>query len=850
MFKRLLFSLALLCCTWGSAFAQNANQVPSLATFRANAYGGTVWLAGYVTPGDGGQGYFLPNGKQSVTHCVDNGTTVIVDKNGTCWDRQSWGGVPIGTPSMVTVPTITALENIGTSAGASVTAAYVPGIGIYQWNATSTATPDPSDTPQTIVQVTGVTTGRMVLQNGAVGNVANIAALEALPDAPIGMTVNVGGTQGGSFTVVAGTLSASDGGTTFFVSNSAGGAYADRYWQRNLLSATNIQEQYFGCLNNGSNDQTCWNNIIAYARAHPDTTVHAPGGENSTLDGTTFSSGTTLIQGCLILSAESLPPPEGLEIVGDGSPGTQKIFTIQCDDNGTSYPAAPRDYIGTGSYTYGLFSTASTTYYDGSTCASYPEECGINGLTLKNIAITAPEYGIGAFLGQYRTVSLENSQIYSNGAAAASNLARYGVVSYDGLSLKIDPRSIIGPPGFSRFGVFLDSYAAIDSDTNHYNDNIFLCPQWAGPWWAAVGDNGSGTEGSLQLCGIQSGSAYYFYLGVNRPTLTIGGSGNPAPYTENTDEAIYIPPVNSTGNVPIPGGAITGLDAAFPFTDVFPAGLPSFNCNIDSFDMAFGTTFADLSGCYNATVKSVVLQDGTQTTYVKDTIQYPYGGKIITPPAWDTSSPFPDTSTLVFSPQNTLALQGSLSGTWQDADNAYVSCRPLSWVLSTTNDGQAVNCTDTRQVTLSSTTYPVISIPYAFAGEVIEKCTAASSAGGYPAVSETGHFFTSTDANGVLELLGTATQDSIINVNGGTYNAPTTPYLGYQIVPNSSGAKPFIYAECHIPLIGADSGATFSVTLIGTINNNAAVTNLDGNGDYNPKRTTDSVTVGGTFTTF
>ena len=265
MFKRLLFSLALLCCTWGSAFAQNANQVPSLATFRANAYGGTVWLAGYVTPGDGGQGYFLPNGKQSVTHCVDNGTTVIVDKNGTCWDRQSWGGVPVSTPSMITVPTIAALENIGVRAGIDVTAAYVPGIGIYQWNATSTATPDPSDTPQTIVQVTGVTTGRMVLQNGAVGNVANIAALEALPDAPIGMTVNVGGTQGGSFTVVSGTFSASDGGAVFGVSNSAGGTYTDRYWLRQITAPAIYPITWFGCVGDNSSitpNNSCLTSVI------------------------------------------------------------------------------------------------------------------------------------------------------------------------------------------------------------------------------------------------------------------------------------------------------------------------------------------------------------------------------------------------------------------------------------------------------------------------------------------------------------------------------------------------------------------------------------------------------------
>ena len=296
-FRYAIFAL-LLWATPFVAYAQDANQVPSLATFRANAYGGTVWLGGYVTPGDGGQGYFLPNGKQSVTHCVDNGSTVIVDKNGTCWDRQSWGGVPVGTPSMVTVPTIAALENIGASAGASVTAAYVPGIGIYQWNATSTATPDPTDTPQTIVQVTGVTTGRMVLQNGAVGNVANIAALEALPDAPIGMTVNVGGTQGGTFTVTSGSIIASnctggDGGTTFGVSDSAsaGTCYTDRYWKRQFNGAVYLS-WFSGNLSGDVNIPL--QNCEDAAKNYPTGVCQLPAGTFTDCEGTSAPNNITI----------------------------------------------------------------------------------------------------------------------------------------------------------------------------------------------------------------------------------------------------------------------------------------------------------------------------------------------------------------------------------------------------------------------------------------------------------------------------------------------------------------------------------------------------------------------------
>ena len=45
---------------------------------------------------------------------------------------------------------------------------YVAGVGFYRWNGTSTATPDTSDSPQSIVQCTGVVTGRMVLDTGGV----------------------------------------------------------------------------------------------------------------------------------------------------------------------------------------------------------------------------------------------------------------------------------------------------------------------------------------------------------------------------------------------------------------------------------------------------------------------------------------------------------------------------------------------------------------------------------------------------------------------------------------------------------------------------------------------------------
>ena len=147
-FRYAIFALLLWAMPF-VAYAQDANQVPSLSTFRANAYGGTVWLAGYVTPGDGGQGYFLPNGKQSVTHCVDNGSTVIVDKNGTCWDRQSWGGVPATSSAVWAEPSIAAMQSIGAASGTAVQSVSVGDQfqgGIFNWTACG-GSEQPSCTP-------------------------------------------------------------------------------------------------------------------------------------------------------------------------------------------------------------------------------------------------------------------------------------------------------------------------------------------------------------------------------------------------------------------------------------------------------------------------------------------------------------------------------------------------------------------------------------------------------------------------------------------------------------------------------------------------------------------------------
>lgn len=59
-----------------------AIEVPNLATFRANSYGGVVHLQGTLIPGDTGGAFYYRN---FLTGCTDNGTTIILDSAAHCY---------------------------------------------------------------------------------------------------------------------------------------------------------------------------------------------------------------------------------------------------------------------------------------------------------------------------------------------------------------------------------------------------------------------------------------------------------------------------------------------------------------------------------------------------------------------------------------------------------------------------------------------------------------------------------------------------------------------------------------------------------------------------------------------
>ena len=274
-----LFAFAALVLSCAHALAQTSN-VASLADFRSNAYGGTVWLEGNILPGDGGQGYFLPNGKQSVTHCVDDGKAVVVDKNGTCWDRQNGGAG--GSPVSV-IATVTDLQNEGALCPI-IEAAWVPGVGHFSWNALSTATPSDQ-----VIQCTGVTTGRMIIDPGPLA-LASITAMTALPGPINNTTVYVAGLQAGWFIFNSSSTCTTNTGTCFAATDGTPGK-----WERQYNGP--LQATMFGADPTGANPSaTAFNNCIAVSSCYgtdgtydADTTIIVGAGQSLTL-----SPGATL----------------------------------------------------------------------------------------------------------------------------------------------------------------------------------------------------------------------------------------------------------------------------------------------------------------------------------------------------------------------------------------------------------------------------------------------------------------------------------------------------------------------------------------------------------------------------
>ena len=106
-------------------------------------------------------------------------------------------------------PSIAAVEALGAACPTTVAGVWIPNVGHYAWNGSSTATADGVN----ILQCTGVVTGRMIIDEGPLA-LASITAMQALPGPVANMTVDVAGTQGGRFVATTvGSACVTDNGT-------------------------------------------------------------------------------------------------------------------------------------------------------------------------------------------------------------------------------------------------------------------------------------------------------------------------------------------------------------------------------------------------------------------------------------------------------------------------------------------------------------------------------------------------------------------------------------------------------------------------------------------------------------
>ena len=90
-------------------------------------------------------------------------------------------------------PSIAAVEALRAACGTTVAGVWIPNVGHYAWNGSSTATPSDQ-----IIQCTGVATGRMIIDPGPLA-LASITAMQNLPGVTTYQKVFVSAIQGGDF---------------------------------------------------------------------------------------------------------------------------------------------------------------------------------------------------------------------------------------------------------------------------------------------------------------------------------------------------------------------------------------------------------------------------------------------------------------------------------------------------------------------------------------------------------------------------------------------------------------------------------------------------------------------------
>ena len=127
-------------------------------------------------------------------------------------------------------PSIAAVEALGAACGTTAAGVWIPNVGHYAWNGSSTATADGVN----ILQCTGVANGRMIIDLGPLA-LASITAMQALPGPVNDTMVDLSGLQGGKFVFNTSSTCTVNTGTCFAATDGTAGKWERQY--EGLLNA-------------------------------------------------------------------------------------------------------------------------------------------------------------------------------------------------------------------------------------------------------------------------------------------------------------------------------------------------------------------------------------------------------------------------------------------------------------------------------------------------------------------------------------------------------------------------------------------------------------------------------------
>ncbi len=565
-----------------------------------------------------------------------------------------------------------------------------------------------------------------------------------------------------------------DNGTTFCVHDATGtGWRTDGYTQRvPLISNMSM----FGASTASSNNASNLLNLIS----------------SSAIIGMNVGGSFPLSQS-LVLSSTTQPALSGKTFIGP------ELANLDFTNGGTTYPTGNLT-----SYICGICATATNS--------ASPEQTGLNHVNFQGINIFAPSAGVGLWSAQGSYVNFNNMTFASYSGTWAQYL----------LAISSSISDVVKGSQFGnahRAAIFLSDDSG-DGDANNYNDSIFISDNgFTASAFSEIADTGSGAFGVRVVKGntqSAAGSYYNFWGGAGE---ALDYSGN---WTEGARQAIggWPAATSCSGDIPVIGTAISGVDNAVPCSDWYFGGwgyTAEIHNNMHGNPYA-GYDVSEFEGPVE--IYNTVLNNNLSNLawFAKDTGCV---GSVVVQSPYMTTSP-PSSYVEDISDYGTIAKRGySGQGSWAN-DVAIGTCN------ETYGSGSSFAEWLDRDysVSLSSVTsgygdYPVLAIPANFAGTVIVDVVMGNASGGHSEIRQETDFSFSQNSSGIMTALGSFSP--ITDFNGGTYyGIPAGTGMSYGYIDNSASSQPTIYIGLKYPN-GTGDRLDVRLRMIGSVVSSPAI---------------------------